>query len=123
MAPLHTPVASVAVAHCDIEPAHDGSPDDLFLILCFAAFRFHAAAAMRAVLRQWHGNLFIYAPRNGAACLASVAAPRFAAWTLRLGFGGAARMWRGLTLAGTQCGFQFPAQALCFLSQTLVFFL
>ena len=37
MASLHTPVAIAAVTHSNIETAHDGPPDDLFLILGFAA--------------------------------------------------------------------------------------
>jgi hypothetical protein len=50
MASLHPPLTLVAPAHSNIETAHYGSPDNLFLILCFAAFRFHATAAMRAAL-------------------------------------------------------------------------
>jgi len=43
MASLHSPLALEAAAHSDIETAHYGSPDNLFLILCFAAFPLHAA--------------------------------------------------------------------------------
>jgi hypothetical protein len=38
MASLHPPLALLAPPHSDIETAHYGSPDNLFLILCFAAF-------------------------------------------------------------------------------------
>ena len=67
MASLHPPLTLVAPAHSDIETSHYGSPDNLFLILCFAAFRFHAAAAMRAALWQWNRDSFIHARRDGAA--------------------------------------------------------
>ena len=122
MASLHPPLALAAAAHGDIETAHDGSPDNLFLILCFAAFRLHAAAAMRAALRQGNRDSFIHARRDGTACLPAIAAARFAAWPLRVGFWFAARMRCGLALAGTQRCFQFPAQTFRFLFQTLVLF-
>ena len=122
MASLHPPLALAAAAHGDIETAHDGPPDNLFLILCFAAFRLHAAAAMRAALRQWNRDPFIHARRDGTARLPAVAAARFAARPLRVGFWCAARMRRGLTLAGTQRCFQFPAQAFRFLFQALDLF-
>ena len=122
MASLHAPLAVAAAAYGDIETAHDGPPDNLFLILGFAAFRLHAAAAMRAALRQWNRDPFIHARRNGAARLPTVAAARFAAWPLRVGFWVAPRMRGGLTLAGTQRCFQFPAQPLSFLFQALVLF-
>ena len=67
MAPLDAPVAIAAMAYSDIETAHDGTPNDLFLILCFAAFRLYPATAMRAALRQWNGDPFVHAPRDGAA--------------------------------------------------------
>src|SRR5262249_41490191 len=109
MAPLHAPVAIAAAAHRNIETAHHGPPDNLFLILGFAAFSLHAAAAMRAPLRQRHCKLLIHPRRNRAARPLTVAATGFAAWALRVGFWVAPRMRGGLTLAGTQCGFQFPA--------------
>ena len=46
MASLHPSLALLAPPHSDIETAHYGSPDNLFLILCFAAFPFYLAAAM-----------------------------------------------------------------------------
>ena len=123
MASLHPPLAIAAATHSDIETAHDGPPDNLFLILGFAAFRLHAAAAMRAALRQGNRDSFIHARRDGTARLPAIAAARFAAWALRVGFWVAARMRCGLTLAGTQRRFQFPAQPLRFLFQALVLFL
>ena len=122
MASLHPPLAVPTAAHVDIETTHDGPSNNLFLILRFAAFLFHAAAAMRAALRQGNRDPFIHARRNGAARLPAVAAARFAAWTLRIGFGIAPRVRRGLALAGAQRGFQFAAQTLSFLLQALVFF-
>ena len=121
MAPLYASVALAAMAHRDIETAHQGPPDNLFLILGFAAFRFYAAAAMRAALGQRNRDSFIRSRWDGAACLPAVAPARFAAWPLRVDFWVAPRMWGGLTLADTQCGFQFPAQPLQFLLQALVF--
>ena len=123
MTPLNAPVAIAAVAYRDIETAHDGTPDNLFLILCFAAFRLHPAAAMRAVFRQWNGDPFIYARRDRTACPPAVAAPRFSARPLRIGFGVASRMRRGLALTGAQSGFQFSAQPLRLLFQALDLFL
>jgi len=123
MAPLHAPVAIAAVAYGDIETAHDGTPDDLFLILCLAAFQLHPAATMRAAFRQWNGDPFIYALRDGAARLPAVVATRFAAWALRIGFRFAPRMRRGLALTGAQSGFQFSTQPLRLLFQALVLFL
>jgi hypothetical protein len=123
MAPLDPPVAIAAVAHSDIETAHDGTPNDLFLILCFAALRLHPAAAMRAALRQWNGNPFIHAPRDGESRLPAVAATGFAAWALRIGFGCAVRMRGGLTSARAQRGFQLAAQRLRLLFETLDLFL
>ena len=122
MASLHPPLAFVAVAHGDIETAHYGAPYNLFLILGFAAFRFHAAAAMRAALRQGNRDSFIDARRDGTASLPAIAAARFAAWPLRVGFWGAARMRCGLALAGAQRGVQFPAQTFGFLFQPLDLF-
>ena len=48
MTPLDPPAAIAAVAYSDIKTAHDGSPNNLFLILRFVAFRLHCAVAMRA---------------------------------------------------------------------------
>src|SRR5216683_6805461 len=102
MASLYAASAIAAATHGDIETTYDGPPDNVFLILRFAAFRLHAAAAMRAVLRQCNRDPFIHARRDGAACLSAVAAARFAARPLRVGLWVAPRMGRGLTLAGTQ---------------------
>src|SRR6266849_1016462 len=102
MTSLHPPPALAAATHSDVETAHDGSPNNLFLILCFAALRLYAPAAIRAVRRQWNRDLFIHALRNRAACLPTIAAARFAAGPLRVGFRIAARMWCGLPLAGAQ---------------------
>src|ERR1700686_556502 len=110
MASLHSPPALAAVAHSDIETAYYGPPDNIFLILRFAAFRLHAAPAMRATLWQWNRDLFIHARWDGTARLPAVAAARFASRPPRVGFGVAPRMWRRLALAGTQRCFQFPAQ-------------
>jgi len=99
MASLYSPPAVAAVAHGDIETAHDGPADNLFLILGFAAFWLHTAAAMRAALRQGNRDPFIHARRNGAACLPAVAAARLTPWALRVGFWCAARMRCGLALA------------------------
>ena len=122
MESLHPPLALAAAAHDDIKTAHDGPPDNLFLILCFAAFRFHAATAMRAALWQWNRDPFIHTRRYGTARLPAIAAARFAAWPLRVGFWCAARMRCGLALAGAQRGFQFPAQTFGFLFQPLDLF-
>jgi hypothetical protein len=121
MASLHLPPALAAAAHSDIETAYYGSPDNLFLILCCAAFRLHAATAMRAALRQWNRDPFIHPRRNGAARLSAIAPARLAPWPLRVDFRIAARMWRRLTLAGTQRCFQFPAQPFGFLLEALGF--
>src|SRR5712692_9267586 len=59
MASLHTPLTLMAAAHRDVETAHHGSPDNLFLLLCFAACRPHAATAMWAALWQWNCDSFI----------------------------------------------------------------
>src|SRR5262245_3838650 len=123
MASLHPAPALAAAANRNIKTAHHGSPDNLLLVLGFAAFRLHAAATMRAALRQWHGDTFIHPPRSGAAGLPAVAPAWFAPRALRVGFGCTARMRRGLTFAGAQRGFQFPAQTLGLLLQALVFLL
>src|SRR5215475_8215292 len=112
MTSLHPLLAVAAAAHSDIETAHYGSPDNLFLILRFAAFRLHSAAAMRAVLRQWNLDPFIHPRRDRAACLPAVATARLTAWPLWVGFWGAARVRGGLALAGAQRGFQFSAETL-----------
>src|SRR5215472_3804343 len=109
MASLHPPLAVAAQAYGDIETAHDRPPNDLLLILGLAAFHLHVAAAMRAALRQGNGDPFIHERGDRAARLPAIAQARFAAWPLGIGFRRAARMRRGLTLAGAQCGFQFPA--------------
>ena len=121
MASLHPPLAVATAAHSDIETAYDGPPDDLFLILRFAAFRLHVAAATRAALRQSNGDPFIHSRGDRAARLPAIAVARFPAWPLRIGFRRAARMRRGLTFAGAQRGFQFPAKAFGFLLQPLRF--
>jgi hypothetical protein len=123
MASLHSPLALVAAlvapAPSDIERAHYGSPDNLFLILCFAVFPLYAAGSMRAPLRQGNRNPLIDGRRDRTARLSAIAAARFAARPLWVGFWCAARMRRGLTLAGTQCCFQLPSQPLTFLPQAL----
>src|SRR6266849_9400546 len=121
MASLHSPLAVAAVAHGDIETAHHGPADNLFLILGFAAFPLHAATAMRAVLRQRNRDLFIHPRWGGAACLPTVVAARFPARPLGIGFWVTPRMRRRLTLAGAQRGFQFPPEAFGFLLQPLRF--
>src|SRR5262249_41055355 len=118
MASLHTPLAVATAAHSDIETAYDRPPDDLFLILRVAAFRLHVAAAMRAALRQSNLDPFIHPRGDWATGLPAIASARFPAWPLRIGFRRAARMWRGLTFAGAQRGFQFPAKAFGFLLQS-----
>ena len=100
MASLHAPVAFAAAAHGDIETAHDGPADNLFLILGCAAFWLHTAAAMRAALRQRNRDPFVHARRDGAARLPAIAAARLTPWALRVGFWYAPRMWRRLTFAG-----------------------
>ena len=77
---------------------------------------------MRAALWQGNRDSFIHARRGGTARLPAIAAARFAAWPLRVGFWCAARMPCGLALAGAQRGFQFPAQTFGFLFEALVFF-
>jgi len=116
MAPLHAPVAIAAATHRNIETAYHGPPDDLLLILGFAAFLLHAAA-MRAALWQWNGDSFIHARRE----VPTVPPAGFAAWALRMGFRIAARMRCGLALAGAQGGFQFATQTFRFLLQALDF--
>ncbi len=86
MASLYAASAIAAATHGDIETTYDGPPHNLFLILRFAAFRLHAAAAMRAVIRQGNRDAFIHPRRDGAACLSAVAAARFTARSLRVGF-------------------------------------
>src|ERR1041384_7367560 len=120
MASLHAPVAIAAVSHSNIETAHEGPPDDLFLILGFAAFRVHAAATMWAALRQGDRDSFIHARWGGTARLPAVAPAGFAAGAPRIRFWLAPRMRGSLTLTGTQRRFQFPAQPLRFLFQALV---
>ena len=93
MAPLNAPVAMAAVAYGDIETAHDGTPDDLFLILCFAAFRLHAASTLRAAFRQWNGDPFIYALRDRPACLPAVVPTGLAARALGISRRTADRDW------------------------------
>src|SRR5579863_3621035 len=115
MASLYAALAIAATTHGDIETTHDGPSHNLFLILRFAAFRLHAAAAMRTVIRQGNLDAFIHARRDGAACLSAIAAARFTAGSLRVGFRPAPRMGRGLTLGSTQSCFQLPAQAFRFL--------
>src|SRR5712691_4554781 len=122
MASLYAASAIAAATHGDIETTYDGPPHNLFLILRFAAFRLHAAAAMRAVIRQGNRDAFIHPRRDGAACLSAVAAARFTARSLGVGFRPAPRMGRGLTLGSTQSCFQLPAQAFRFLFQALDLF-
>src|SRR4051812_18182927 len=119
MASLHPPPALAAPTNLDVESAHQGAPHNLFLILCFAAFRLHAAAAMRAAFGQWNHDSFIHPRRDGTARLTSIVATRFAARALRVGIWVAARMGRCLTFAGAQRCFQFPSQAFGFLLQPL----
>ena len=115
MASLHTPLTLAAAAHRDIESAYYGSPYNLFLILCLAAFLLDATAAMRTALWQWDGYPFIHSRRDGAARLSAIAPARLASWTLRVAFWRTARMRCRLALAGAQRRFQFLAQALHFL--------
>ena len=76
----------------------------------FAAFRLHAAAAMRAVIRQGNRDAFIHPRRDGAACL-SVAATRFTARSLRVGFRPAPRIGRDRQTPASQTGWDAELQA------------
>src|ERR1051326_7135455 len=107
MASLYATVAIAAVSHSNIETAHDGAPDDLFLILGLAVLRPHAAAAMRAVLRQGNRDSFVHARWGGTTRLPAVAAAGFAAGALRIRFWLAPRMRGSLPFTGTQSRFQF----------------
>ena len=121
MASLHPPLAIAAAAHRDIETAHYGAPDNLFLILGFAAFRFHAAAAMRAALRQRNRDR-----SSTRAGMGGKPAGHSGGLDCGLGAAGwfwcAARMRCGLALAGAQRGFQFPPQPFGFLFQPMDLF-
>src|SRR5713226_6816329 len=123
MAPLHPALTHPAATHRNVKPAHHGPPHNLFLILRFAAFRFHTAAAVRAVLRQWDGNLFVDARWDRAARPPAITAARLAAWPLRVGFWFSAGMRRRLTFAGPQSCVEFPAQTLTFLLQPVTLLL
>src|SRR5260370_39394864 len=112
MTSLHPPRTSAAMPHGDIEPAHHGSPDDLFLVLRFAAFQLHAAAAMWTTLRQGDHDPFIHARGDRPARLSAIPAARLTARLLGTGFCFSARVRRGLTLAGPQSPFQPPPHAL-----------
>src|SRR6516225_12237506 len=106
MASLYAASAIAAAPHGDIETTYESPPHNFFLILRFAACRLHATAAMRAAIRQRNLDAFIHAPRDGAACLLAIAAARFTARSLRVGFWPAPRMRCGLTLGRTQSCFQ-----------------
>src|SRR5712691_1632580 len=108
MASLYAASAIATATHGDIETTYHGPPHNLFLILRFTAFRLHAAAAMRTVIRQGNLDAFIHARRDGAACRSAIAAARFTAGSLRVGLRPAPRMGRGLTLGGAQSCFQLP---------------
>ena len=71
MASLYAALAIAATTHGD--RTHHGPSHNLFLILRFAAFRLHAAAAMRTVIRQGNLDAFIHTRRDGAACLSATA--------------------------------------------------
>jgi hypothetical protein len=122
MASLYAASAIAAATHGDIETTYDSPPHNLFLILRFAAFRLHTPAAMRTVIRQGNRDAFIHPRRYGAARLSTVAAARFTARSLRIGFRPAPRMGRRLTLGSTQSCFQLPAQTFRFLFQALDLF-
>src|SRR6516164_9192822 len=84
MASLHPPLAVAAAAHSNIETAHYGPSDNFFLILCFAAFRLHTAAAMWAALRQWNRDALIHARRDRTARPPAVATAGLTSRPLRI---------------------------------------
>src|SRR5260370_7778433 len=106
MTSLPPPRTSAAMPHGDIEPAHHGSPDDLFLVLRFAAFQLHAAAAMWTTLRQGDHDPFIHARGDRPARLSAIPAARLTARLLGTGFCFSARARPALPLAVPQCRFQ-----------------
>src|SRR5260370_18406224 len=101
MTSLPPPRTSAAMPHGDIEPAHHGSTDDLFLILRFAAFQLHAAAAMWTALRQGDRDPFIHARGDRPARLPAIPAARLTARPLRFGFLFSAHVRRSLSLPCT----------------------
>ena len=61
MPPLHPAATTTAAAHGNIEAAHHGAPNNLFLILRFAPLKLYATSAMRTLLRQRDTDLCINA--------------------------------------------------------------
>ena len=59
MPPLHPAATTAAATHCNIETAHHGAPDNVFLILRFAALKLYPTSTMGALFRQRHTVLFI----------------------------------------------------------------
>src|SRR5215469_1667648 len=121
MASLHLAATILAVANLDVEAAHDGLPNDLFLILRLPPFQFQSAPTVWAALRKCNWNLLVDPWRDGATAVAAVARTRFAPRTFGIGFGFPARKRRCLPLGGSQRFFQLLAQALVFLLQPRVF--
>ena len=107
MPPLHPPATILATAHGNIEATHDGTPYNLFLILCFGALPCYAASAMRALLRQRDVDWLIHARRARTAGVLAVDTAGFATGPFRIGLELAPGMRRGLPLTGAQGGFQF----------------
>jgi hypothetical protein len=51
MPPLHPPATIPAATHSNIEAAHHGAPDNVFLILRFAALKLYPTSTVRTLLR------------------------------------------------------------------------
>src|SRR3974377_1235249 len=112
VASLHAATTVPAGADLDVEAAHDGLPDDLFLILRLLAIELHFAPAIRAALRKGNANLLVHPRRNRSTGMPAVPRPRFAPRPLRAGLRFSARKRCCLPLSGPERCIQLLAQAL-----------
>ena len=111
MAPLRPRPAALAMAHFNIEPAHNRLPHDVFLVLRRDPFHLHRAPAP-AKPRQRRHQHFIHSLRHGPEgglpiVIASFAARQFG-FRLRFPFGKGS----GLTRDGATGFFQILLQPL-----------
>src|SRR5580693_3863729 len=120
VAPLYPFAALRTTADRYIKPPYPRAAHDLFLILWLDPLYRQCPAALRAFVGNRHGDLFVYAIRNGPTAVLAVLFPRLASWRLPWILSLPSRERRRLTLRSTLRRFQLLLQARVFFLQSYV---
>jgi hypothetical protein len=118
MAPLHAPMAGVALAHVDVKAPHDRRDrGQIFLILGGNVGLAHRTPTARTRRRHRYVVRLMHDRRDRALPAAAVHAARLPPGAARPPFRRALRKWRRLARSGAARGLQFVLQACDFALQ------